>query len=291
MLDLRTHLATHGPLPATDLPQLLGLLDASRLAGRGGAGFDFATKLRALSPGRRTVIVNGSESEPASHKDRTLLRRTPHLVLDGALTVAVVTAATRVIVAVHDRTAASAIQRALAERADAGTVSVQIVSDRFVAGEARALVRALDGGPAVPPGWRSHATATGHLVANAETFAQVAVLLRLGAARFAATGTHTEPGTTLITLSGAVARPGVVEVPIGTPLSIVLSAAGAAPDLAAVDHRRLPRHLARTGSDAAPVAGRIGRGRWHLRRRRADRNRPQHLCAGRVGSGRGMAGR
>jgi NADH:ubiquinone oxidoreductase subunit F (NADH-binding) len=60
------------------------------------------------------------------------------------------------------------------------------------------------------------------------------VLLRLGPARFATTGTYDEPGTTLVTISGAVARPGVVEIPIGTPLSIVLAAAGASPDLAAV---------------------------------------------------------
>ena len=233
-LDLASHLATHGPLPATDLPHLLGLLDASRLAGRGGAGFDFATKLRALASRRRTVIVNGSESEPASHKDRTLLRRTPHLVLDGAVTVAAVTGAARVIVAVHDRAAATAIERAISERSDARNLTVQLVSGGFVAGEARAVIRALNGGPAVPPGRRQHATANGNLLANVETFAQLAILLRLGAARFASTGTHAEPGTTLITISGAVTRPGVVEIPIGTPLSIVLSAAGAPDDLAAV---------------------------------------------------------
>ena len=67
-------------------------------------------------------------------------------------------------------------------------------------------------------------TANGTLVANAETFAQVAVLLRLGPHRFAATGTRDEPGTTLLTVGGAVGRPGVVEIPLGTPLGIVLAA-------------------------------------------------------------------
>jgi NADH:ubiquinone oxidoreductase subunit F (NADH-binding) len=226
-LDLRTHLQVHGALPAIDHPHLLALLDASRLAGRGGAGFALAAKVRALKGTRTTVVVNGSESEPASHKDRTLLRRTPHLVIDGALTVASCISARRVIIAVHDRAAATSMQRALAERADAPNVRVELVTGGFVAGEARALVRALEGGPALPPGRREHATEKGHLVANVETFAQLAILLQMGAARFGETGTRIEPGTTLLTVSGAVGRPGVVEIPLGTPLGIVLSAAGA----------------------------------------------------------------
>ena len=87
-LDHAAHLAVHGPLPAIDAERLLALLDESGLSGRGGAGFPLATKLRSLRGARPTVVVNGSESEPASTKDRTLLRRTPHLVLDGALAVA-----------------------------------------------------------------------------------------------------------------------------------------------------------------------------------------------------------
>jgi NADH:ubiquinone oxidoreductase subunit F (NADH-binding) len=72
------------------------------------------------------------------------------------------------------------------------------------------------------------------LLANAETFAQVAVLLRLGPRRFAETGTRQEPGTTLLTVGGAVGRLGVVEVPFGTPLGIVLAAAASAPPAAIV---------------------------------------------------------
>ena len=85
-------------------------------------------------------------------------------------------------------------------------------TDGFVSGEARAVTRAVNGGRAVPPGRREHVSAKGTLLANVETFAQVAVLVRLGANRFAATGTYDEPGTTLLTISGAVARPGVVEI-------------------------------------------------------------------------------
>jgi NADH:ubiquinone oxidoreductase subunit F (NADH-binding) len=226
-LDLPTHLATHGALPGVDLDRLLTLLDESGLAGRGGAGFPLATKLRSLRGARPTVVVNGSESEPASAKDRTLLRRTPHLVIDGALAVAGAIGAARVVVAVHDDRAAAAVQAALRERRDARRVKVRRTTGEFVAGEARTLLRVLAGGPALPPGRKSIPTHDGYVVSNVETFAHTAVLVRAGARGFAATGTHAEPGTTLLTIGGAVSRPGVVEIPLGTPLGIVLGAAGA----------------------------------------------------------------
>lgn len=227
VLDVRTHLATHGTLPGTDLGRLLALLDGAPVAGRGGAGFPLAAKLRAVRGAHRTVVVNGSESEPASHKDRTLLRRTPHLVLDGALTVAAAVGAREVIVAVHDAGAGAAVQAAVDERPDARRVRVERVEGAFVTGEARTLLRVLDGGPPLPPGRRTLPTDRGVVVANVETLAQVAVLVRLGARRFAESGTRAEPGTTLLTLGGAMGRPGVVEVPLGTPLGIVLTAARA----------------------------------------------------------------
>jgi NADH:ubiquinone oxidoreductase subunit F (NADH-binding) len=227
-LDAATHLAVHGVRPGMDLGRLLELLDASGLAGRGGAGFPLAAKLRALGRGKTTVVVNASESEPASQKDRVLLRRTPHLVIDGALTVADSIGADRITVAVHDAAAADAVRSALRERPDAGRIDISHTSERFVSGEARAVVRALNGGPGLPPGRRDHLAGKGTLLANVETFAQLAVLIRLGSRRFADTGTRLEPGTTLLTVGGAVARPGVVEIPLGTPLGIVLTAAGAA---------------------------------------------------------------
>lgn len=233
-LDHAAHLAVHGPLPAVDLDRMLAQLDAGRIAGRGGAGFPLATKLRALAEGQRVVVVNGSESEPASLKDRVLLRRTPHLVLDGALAVAHATGASRVTVAVHDPRAAAGVRAALAERSDARRVQVRTIAGGFVSGEARALVRALRGGPGLPTGRRTPGTASGIFVSNAETFAQLAVLLRVGPHRFADTGTRAEPGTTLLTIGGAVGRPGVVEIPLGTPLGIVLAAAHAAPPRAII---------------------------------------------------------
>ena len=227
VLDARTHLAVHGALPGTDAARLVALLESVGLAGRGGAGFPLAAKLRAMRAGRAHVVVNGSESEPASRKDRTLLQRSPHLVLDGALAVASALDAHEVTVAVHDADAAAAVRHAIAERPNARRIRVETTSGRFVAGEARALARSLRGGSALPPGRREHLTDRGILVANVETYAQTAVLLRLGARGFADTGTRTEPGTLLMSVGGAAARPGVLELPFGTPLGIALRAAGA----------------------------------------------------------------
>jgi NADH:ubiquinone oxidoreductase subunit F (NADH-binding) len=259
VLDHRAHLEVHGALPGIDLPRLLTLLDGSGLAGRGGAGFPLAAKVRALHGPRPTVVVNGTESEPASRKDRVLLRRSPHLVLDGALAVAAALGARRVTIAVHDRLAEQAVRDALRQRPDGWQVRVEHVRGGFVSGEARALVRALTGGPASPPGRREHGTDKGILVANAETFAQLAVLVRTGRRRFADTGTRTEPGTTLLTVGGAVGRPGVVEVALGTPLGIVLTAAQAHHTVAVVTggyhgswHAPLPNiELSRAGLAAA----------------------------------------
>jgi NADH:ubiquinone oxidoreductase subunit F (NADH-binding) len=233
-IDHAAHLAVHGPLPYADRPRLITLLEEIALTGRGGAGFPFAAKLSAMPRGHGTVIVNGSESEPASLKDRTLLRRVPHLVLDGALAVAAAIGARHVTVAVHDPAAALAAQRAIGERRDCARVRVAQAYGGFVGGEARALLRGLSGGPAIPPGRRIHLTQHGTLLSNVETFAHIAVALRLGPHRYRESGTHAEPGTTLLTLGGAVARPGVVEIPIGTPLGIVLGAAGAAAPQAVV---------------------------------------------------------
>jgi|SRR5579859_5037566 len=234
VLDARLHLDTHGPIPSVALDRMLQLLDAAGLAGRGGAGFPLAAKLRALSGSRRHVVVNGTESEPASLKDRVLLRRAPHLVLDGALAVAAAIGAQRTTVAVHDEATARVVRNALAERVDGRRARVAVAGGGFVGGEARALTRGLDGGVPLPPGFREHGTARGNLVSNAETFAQLAVLLRRGARAYADTGTNAEPGTSLFTVGGAVARPGVVEAPLGTPLGIMLTAAQAAPAQAIV---------------------------------------------------------
>ena len=208
------------------------------LLGRGGAAFPVAAKLRAM-PRRRaaTVVVNGSESEPASYKDRILMRHSPHLILDGALVVAHAIRARRVLIAVNDEPAAAALHQAIGHRSDARSVRIAGTGGRFVGGEARAVLRALGGGPALAPGRRVLPSDRGYrgtptFLSNVETFAQIGLLAALGPRAYADTGITDEPGTTLLTVTGAVGRPGVVEVPHGTPLSVLLCEVGAAPGAA-----------------------------------------------------------
>jgi NADH:ubiquinone oxidoreductase subunit F (NADH-binding) len=219
-----------------ELEQLCASVD---LRGRGGAGFPVADKLRSLRAGRRIVVVNASESEPASHTDQLLVTTFPHLILDGALIVAAAIRATEIRIVVHTDRAAVTLEQALRERPDGAAIRVDEMPGGFVAGEARAIVRWLSGGPALPPGRRVPPTqhgVYGHptFLSNAETYAQIAVLAAAGPARYATSGTAHEPGTILLTIRGAVARPGVFEVPIGIELHAALAAAAARPATAVI---------------------------------------------------------
>ena len=232
-LDLQRHLLTHGSLPVLTRDQYTKLCEAVGLRGRGGAAFPVALKLQDLpARGVEAVVVNGSESEPVSRKDRLLLTQSPHLVLDGAVGLAHALGAPHVLIAVHDAGAAVSIREALMERDDRLAIEVQETPGRFVAGEARAVLSALEGGNAVPPGRRVLPTRKGYhrrptFLSNVETFAQLAVLARLGSRGFSSTGLISEPGTQLLTIDGAVQRPGVIETPTGIPLDTVLQYAGA----------------------------------------------------------------
>ena len=231
--DLQHHLWTHGPQPELTRGAYVELAEAVGLRGRGGAGFPVALKLADLpTKGIEAVVVNGSESEPLSHKDRLLLTLAPHLVLDGATGLARAVAAKEVLIAVHDAAAAASIRAAIRERQDSVEIQVSDSPGRFVAGEARAVLSILEGGPAVPPGRRVLPTRKGYhqrptFLSNVETFAQLAVLARLGSREFSSTGLINEPGTQVLTVAGAVQRPGVIETPTGVPLETVLQYAGA----------------------------------------------------------------
>jgi NADH:ubiquinone oxidoreductase subunit F (NADH-binding) len=236
---LARHRSRHPLAPAPGRAPNTALIDLfgrAGLTGRGGAGFLTARKLRAVAAGRgpRAVIVNGAEGEPASGKDRVLLGRVPHLVLDGALFAAAAVGASMVVVCV-DRAhteALAAVRRALAERfSELARVDVRVVASpsRYVSGESSALVQWLDGGPAVPTLASAHERGLEGrptLVQNVETVAHMAQIAGHGAEWFRSVGTADEPGTTLVTVSGAVVRPSVIEVAMGTPVAEILAAAG-----------------------------------------------------------------
>ena len=240
------HLDRYGPSPAP-AGCLFDAVEAAGLRGRGGAAFPTATKPRAVAAGagrrRPVVVANGTEGEPASAKDKVLLQVAPHLVLDGIDLVAGLLGASEAHLCV-DRAwpdVAAAVERAIAERARSGRahrtggrlprVQVHAAPDRYVAGEETALVHWLNGGEArpmfVPPrpferGVRGRPT----LTSNVETYAQIALVARFGVDGYRSVGTPDAPGTMLLTVSGAVAAPGVCEAAGGTDLTGVLQAAG-----------------------------------------------------------------
>jgi NADH:ubiquinone oxidoreductase subunit F (NADH-binding) len=180
------------------------------------------------------VVVNGSETEPASAKDRLLLARLPHLVLDGAVLAAELVGAREVIVQVGEHAGGSlgALEAALTtRRQDPVPVSLVAAPEGYVAGEESAVIHYLNGGAPmptfVPPrpfqkGYRGRPT----LIQNPETLAQVALVARFGEHWYRELGTSADPGSALVTISGAVGAPGVYELAFGTPMTALLDAAG-----------------------------------------------------------------
>jgi NADH:ubiquinone oxidoreductase subunit F (NADH-binding) len=182
------------------------------------------------------VIANGAEGEPASGKDKALLGRQPHLVLDGLQLVAKALGARAAHVYLSAATVPS-VRAALAERRRAGldpvAVTVHTASDTFISGEETAVVAALSGRPAVPGDKRVRIIESGlggapTLVQNVETLAHIAQIARYGPQWFRSAGTAEEPGTFLATVGGAVMSPGVVEAGYGVPLGDLIGAAGGA---------------------------------------------------------------
>lgn len=234
-VSLDEHLAHYGRLDLES--DLIALLDASGLRGRGGGGFPTGRKLSAVAGarGRPVIVVNGTEGEPASRKDKGLLGRVPHLVLDGAAAAAEALGARHVVIATGRgaRTERTTVARALDERRDRVRWRLATVPDGFVVGEETALLNALAGAPAKPslkPPFPFERGLDGAptLVQNAETLAHLALIARFGASWFRSLGTEAEPGTALVTLSGAVARTGVYEIELGTSVSELLAQAGGA---------------------------------------------------------------
>jgi NADH:ubiquinone oxidoreductase subunit F (NADH-binding) len=244
-MSLDQHLDIHGPLPTArrrdrrGAGALIDHIEQAGLGGRGGAGFPMAKKMRTVAGGRGKpiVVVNATEGEPASSKDRTLLETLPHLVLDGAALAARAIGADEAIVCVcesagvgYERT-----EQAIAERNPLPGRWPRIVltaaPEGYVVGQESALVSHLNGGSPKPTftppmpferGVRRRPT----LVNNAETLAHVALIARHGPRWFRELGLPDQPGSTLVTLSGPLAYPGVYEVELGASLSSLVEAAG-----------------------------------------------------------------
>jgi NADH:ubiquinone oxidoreductase subunit F (NADH-binding) len=235
-VDLAGHHRLHGALPPSG--DLADIVSDTGLLGRGGAAFPLTRKLAAVRDAvtRRgtsaVVVANAAEGEPASAKDRVLLRQAPHLVLDGLSLAAAAVGASTAYLYVHAdaglvRGAAAAVTERAARRLDAVPVRLVQAPPSFLAGEESAVVRRLGGGDAIPtytPVLVSEIGLAGRptLVSNVETLAHLALVARHGAEWFRSLGTDAAPGSMLVTIHRTGAPAGVREVAIGTRLDALL---------------------------------------------------------------------
>ena len=242
--DVAAYRGLGGYQPLAGADELLGEVESAGLLGRGGAGFPLAVKLRAVrdsgpAAGDTVVVANGEEGEPASIKDRWLLRYRPHLILDGLRLAAAMVSAKRTYVYVSDPESARSIETALSELgSDAlGGIAVEVwnVDPGYIAGEETAVIRAINGGPVKPTDkpprpFQSGVGELPTLVSNVETLANLPYLQRHGSAAFRSLGTSLSPGTFFVTLTGAGRPPGLYEIPLGLPFTELLALHGISPE-------------------------------------------------------------
>ena len=220
---------------------ILQEIAASGLRGRGGAGFPAARKwtVAAESPVTpRYVVCNAGEDEPGSFKDRVLIEHRPHLVLEGTIL------ASRAIQAEHayvylNETYADCFDRiseAIGEAEAAGylgslKISLHRAPTVYVAGEDSASLEVLEGRPPLPRQKPPYPAAAGlfgkpTIVNNVETLANVAPIVRNGAAWFRSFGSPESPGTMIFCLGDEMNRPGAWEAPMGTSLQYLYESIG-----------------------------------------------------------------
>jgi NADH-quinone oxidoreductase subunit F len=232
---------------------VLAELEASRLRGRGGAGFQTGKKVSFLPKGsiEKYLVCNADESEPGAFKDRELLQKNPHRLIEGIVIASHAAGAERSFIYIRGEYAlqAAVLDAALTEARDAGFVghdilgsghTVSIVLHRgagaYICGEETALLDSLEGKrgnprlkPPFPANQGLYQGPT--LINNVETLSTVPVIIGMGGAEYAKLGVETSTGTKLVSISGHVQRPGNYEIVLGTPArEIIYGLAGGPPE-------------------------------------------------------------
>jgi len=233
--------------------EVLDELLASGVRGRGGAGFAMGKKMSFIPKGQmdKYLVCNADESEPGTFKDRELMQKNPHQLIEGIIIGAHAIGANKAFIYVRGEYAhqADVLDAALAEARDAGYVGERILgSDHsldlvvhrgagaYICGEETALLDSLEGKrgnprlkppfPAIQGLYRGPT-----LINNVETLMNVPYVLRIGGEEFAKVGTETSTGTKVVSVSGCVTRPGNYEIVLGTPSrEIIFDLAGGPPE-------------------------------------------------------------
>ena len=215
--------------------QILDEIEASGLQGRGGAGFPAHIKWRSVSgeaEKERYLVCNADEGEPGTFKDREILLRRPHLMMEGLAIAAHTVGAAEIYVYIRGEFAAerSALEAAIAAAEIPVPVHIVAGHGAYICGEETALLESLEGKRGMPRlkppyptqmGFRNKPT----LIHNVETLACLPAIILGGGEAFRAAG-RTEAGSKLYCISGHVVCPGVYELPLGVNLDELVEAAG-----------------------------------------------------------------
>ena len=225
---------------------LIEELLAANLRGRGGAGFPMGRKASLIdlsSPKPKYLVVNADESEPGAFKDREVMSRVPHRLLEGCLIAAHAIESKDVFVYIRGEYLAEyeILERAVADARAAGLfgdveVTIYRGAGAYICGEETALLDSLEGRrgqprprPPFPPIQGLYGAPT--QINNVCTIATVPAIIEQGAEAFAKIGSETSPGTAIFSISGNVVRPGNYELVLGTPMrELIYDWAGGIPD-------------------------------------------------------------
>ena len=228
---------------------VIARVEESGLRGRGGAGFPTGKKLALTLESPETpryVVMNGGEDEPGSNKDRVLMENVPHLLLEGIILSGYAVQAEKAYLYINHgyEAATRSVETAIREAREAGywgeniagsgySLDIEMVAapSNYVAGEDTAALEVIEGKEPLPrpkPPFPVTAGLFGKpsLVSNVETFGNIAPIVARGPEWYRSFGTGESPGTMIFSLGDEMERPGVYELPLGTPLRHLLEECG-----------------------------------------------------------------
>ncbi|HEX3909123.1 MAG TPA: NADH-quinone oxidoreductase subunit NuoF [Solirubrobacteraceae bacterium] len=232
--------------------QVLEQLEASGLRGRGGAGFQMGKKVSFLPKGSMSkyLVCNADESEPGTFKDRELMQKNPHMLIEGIAIAAYAAGADRSFIYIRGEYVlqADVLDAALAEARAAGYVGERVLDSEhslslvvhrgagaYICGEETGLLDSLEGKrgnprlkPPFPANQGLYQGPT--LINNVETLSTVPSIIAMGGEQYAKIGVETSTGTKLVSISGHVQKPGNYEIELGIPSrEIIYGLAGGPP--------------------------------------------------------------
>jgi NADH-quinone oxidoreductase subunit F len=238
----------------------------SGLRGRGGSGYPTGAKwesVRARPGDTRYLVCNAAEGEPATFKDRWIIRRNPYQVLEGIAIASHAIGAVKAYIVIRKASTIeiAALRRAMAEMPPRTPTELVVGPEDYLFGEEKAAAEVIEGRPALPrilPPYQVGLFARSGrpnptVVNNAETLANVPLILRRGAEWFRESGTPGSPGGMVFTVCGDVRHPGMYELPLGLPVDALVHLVAGGPREGRTVKAVVP------GASAAPLGpGRFG---------------------------------